>query len=176
MLKNILQTATKTLTKPLENQTTKAMDRARAKALGSWRELVELAHRDKAQPEEWILQRLGADLGIHQDHAAVVFSSDVQDFDKAKRAVANEQKNTDRVQDYYLKWDTDSAKGYDARMRLRVEELNQEMKELQQEKKFYRRDVTNLAGNRAAIQRVKTNTRLFPDGELSFTEEKEPTS
>lgn len=176
MLNNIIQTAARTLTKPLENPTTKAMTKARTKALGEWRAMVELAHRDRTQPEEWILQKLGSDLGIHQDHAAVTFSSDVQDFAKAKRAVANEQKNKDRVQDYYFKWDTDSAKAYDARVRLRTEELNQELKDLQQEEKFYRRDITNLAGNQAAIQRAKTNTRLFPDGELSFTEEKEPTS
>lgn len=160
MFKNIFETAVK----PLENAKTKAMSKAREKSQTTWRELVELSHRDKAQPEDWIVQRIGVDMGIPTDQAVSMFQSDVKTFGQVKKAVKGLATAEDRVQAYYDAWDVTSDAGFRAKRKLRHEELSRELKEMNAEEKTYVRDVTFRSQHEATLRRSRSNTRLFPDG------------
>ena len=160
MFKTIFETAAK----PLENAKTKAFVKAREKSQTTWRELVELSLRDKAQPEEWILQRVGVDMGIPTDQALSLFKADVKAFGEVKQAVKGQARAEDRVQGYLDAWDVTNDSGFRAKRKLKYEELKRELNEMQQEDKLYLRDVGIVATHKAALIRNKNNTRLFPNG------------
>ncbi len=160
MFKTIFENAVK----PLENAQTKAMNKAREKSQTTWRELVELSHRDKAQPEAWIIQRIGTDMGIPTDQAVMMFQSDVKAFGQVSKAVKGLTIAEDRVQAYYDAWDVTNDTGFRSKRKLKYEELNRELREMKQEDKFYLRDVSARAGHEVVLIKNKSNTRLFPDG------------
>jgi hypothetical protein len=157
--------------KPIENATTKAMGKSRDKSQTTWRELVELSHRDKAQPEAWIVQRIGVDMGIPTDQAVSLFQSDVKTFGAVKKAISGKAIAEDRVQAYYDAWDVTDEKGFRAKRRLKHEELARELRELDAETKLYTRDVTFAQSHRVTLIQHKNNTRLFPDGVEVETQE-----
>lgn len=160
MFKTLFETAAK----PLETTTTKAMGKSRVKSQTTWRELVELSYRDKAQPEEWILQRIGTDLGIPVDQAVAMFQSDVKTFGEVQKAIKGKARTEDRVQVYYDAWDVTNDAGFRSKRKLKYEELTRELKEMRQEDKLYLRDVSARTGHEVVLTKNKSNTRLFPDG------------
>ena len=167
----MFKTFFETTVKPLENATTKSMGKARVKSQTTWRELVELSHRDKAQPEAWIVQRIGVDMGIPTDQAVTMFESDVKAFGQVKNAIKSKAIAEDRVQSHYDAWDVTDEKGFRAKRRLKHEELTRELKELDQETKFYTRDVLFVQTHSVTLSKNKNNTRLFPDGVEVETQE-----
>lgn len=151
--------------KPLETPKTKAIAKARDKALGTWRELVEAAHKDKAIPEEWILQKIGSDCGIPAAAALATFEADVQGYARARQAKASLGRAEERLQSYFDKWQVENSAQFEAKRRDRLEALQAEQREMQQETKLYLRDVGLVQQAKAELRRADQCERLLPQRE-----------
>ena len=151
--------------KPLETPKTKALVKARDKSLGTWRELVETAHKDKAIPEEWIVQKLGSDIGIAPAAALATFEADVQGYGRAKLAKVNLQRAEARVQDHYDTWQVETPLQFEAKRRDRLEALQAEQRQLEKETKLYNRDMVSVQRAKSELNRADQCERLLPHRE-----------
>lgn len=157
--------------KPLETPKTKAITKARDKAIGTWRELVEAAHQDKAIPEEWIVQKLGSEIGIAPAAALATFEADVQGYRRAKDAVVNLERAEARVKERFDTWQVETPLQFEAKRRDRLEALQAEQRQLQAETKLYNRDMISVQGAKAELRRADQCERILPLGEETQVKE-----
>ena len=157
--------------KPLETPKTKAITKAREKAIGTWRELVEAAHQDKAIPEEWIVQKLGSEIGIVPAAALATFEADVQGYSRAKNAVASLQKAEARVKEHFDTWQVETPLQFEAKRRDRLEALQAEQRQLEKETKLYNRDMVSVQRAKSELHRADQCERILPHGEETQVKE-----
>lgn len=160
--------------KSLQTPKTKAIAKARDKAGQSWRELVEAAHREKTEPEAYVIERLAAEVGLQAHEAVAAFQTDVKDFAATRQAIARLKVVEKRLTEQYKAHGEEADVGFTATVRLKREALVKQLKELDAEVKIHTRDVTAWQGHQVTLRQTVRNTRLFPDGIVeTFTTTKE---
>ena len=160
--------------KTLQTPKTKAINKARDKSGQTWRELVEAAHREKTQPESYVIERLAAELGLEHPEPVAVFQADVKDFAATLKAISRRALVEARLAEQYKEHGVQSDVGFAANARLKREALDKQIKELSVAVKIHTRDVSAWQGHQITLRQTERNKRLFPDGIVeTFTTTKE---
>lgn len=163
-IKNNFEKTFMSSNKKLETASTKAIHKASEKAMHQWRELVELANREKALPDSFVIARLATDIGIHEQEASALFQNDVAAFGKRERAAASLERCKQRVNEHLRNWDCDTTGELESKRRVERERIMQQLRDFDQESRYITRDITSKAGAEVDIKR-NSNSRLLPVGE-----------
>ena len=161
-------------TKSLQTPKTKAIAKARDKAGHTWCELVEAAHREKAEPEAFVIERLGAEIGLDPSEAVAAFQADKKDFAKAQKALVSLDVVIGRLAVKYAEHGEQTEVGFTTKRRLEREALVKQIKEIDVDLSYQRSQSVAWMGYRVDLRKTGSNRRLFPDGVVkTYTTTKE---
>ena len=150
--------------KSLQTPKTKTIAKQRDKAAETWRELVEASHREKTEPEAYVIERLASELGLESPNAVATFQADVTMFGKGLSLISRKARVENNLVELYQKHSVTSDVSFAATMRAKREKLEQERKENLVDFRRYEGYATALAGHNVGLSQIENNTRLFPHG------------